>query len=109
MPHLRLRALKPEQVQQLSLQLCQDLAKAVGSPEDHFTFELVSTQYFFNGKATVSSPFVEVLWFERPQDVQDQCARLITEKIKSMTKSEEVVVVFSSLAKTAYYENGSHF
>lgn len=109
MPHIRFRALKEDQVRQLSSELSPVLASAIQTSEDNFTFELVGSQFFAQGKATESYPFVEVLWFARTQDIQSECARLITEAVKAITKAEDVVVVFVVLEKTAYYENGKHF
>ncbi|WP_413288153.1 DUF1904 domain-containing protein [Bdellovibrio sp. HCB337] len=109
MPHIRFRALQSQQVRQLSQELSPVLASAIQTSEDNFTFELIQTQFFSQGQETTSYPFVEVLWFARSQDVQDRCALIITEKVKTLTKAEDVVVVFSTLEKTAYYENGKHF
>ncbi|WP_374078224.1 DUF1904 domain-containing protein [Bdellovibrio bacteriovorus] len=109
MPHIRMRALKADHVRQLSADLSKDLAQVMNTSEDNFTFEAVATQFFTQGQLTDSYPFVEVLWFERPQEVQDNCARILTDKVKALTGAEDVVVVFHVLAKTAYYENGRHF
>ena len=109
MPHIRMRALKKEHVQNLSEILVKDLAKTIATAEDNFTFEWIGSEFFFGGKATSSYPFVEVFWFARSQEVQDQVTLLITEKVKAETKTQDVVVVFQNLDKAAYYENGEHF
>lgn len=109
MPHIRFRSLQSHHVSQLSVELTPALASAIQTSEDNFTFELIQTQYFIHGQPTSSYPFVEVLWFARSQEVQDRCALLITEKVKALSKAEDVVVVFTVLEKTAYYENGTHF
>lgn len=109
MPHLRFRALNQEQTQKLSQDLLPELAQIVNTAEDNFTFELVDTQFFYKGKTTESFPFVEVFWFERPQEVQDKVATFITDKVKSFSKADDVVVVFTELKKSSYYENGKHF
>ncbi|MFS4460331.1 DUF1904 domain-containing protein [Bdellovibrio sp. HCB2-146] len=109
MPHIRFRALKEDQVCHLSSELSPLLAAAIQTSEDNFTFEHVATQFFTQGKIVESYPFVEVLWFARAQEIQDQCAKIITDKVKSIANAEDVVVVFSVLDKSAYYENGKHF
>lgn len=109
MPHIRFRAVKNEYIQELSALLCKDLAKEMGTSEDNFTFEGVATQFYSQGKATESYPFVEVLLFERPQALQDRCAVIITEHLKRIGKYEDVIVVFQSLPKYKYYENGKHY
>jgi hypothetical protein len=109
MPHLRFRALKPEHVEKLSVTLATDLAKAASAPEDHFTFEFVPTQFYVKGLSSESDPFIEVLWFPRTPEIQDRCARIITDQIKALGPYENVIVVFHELSKPHYYENGTHF
>ncbi|WII71020.1 DUF1904 domain-containing protein [Bdellovibrio sp. 22V] len=109
MPHLRFRATSAAEVRELSSSLPKELAAAMQTSEDNFTFELVNTQYFASGQETPSYPFVEVLWFERPQEVQDRCAVIITEKVNALGAYEDVVVVFQVLPKASYYENARHF
>lgn len=109
MPHLRMRALTPDHVASLSQTLCQPLAAAMATSEDNFTFEAIPTTFFAEGNKTNSYPFIEVLWFERPQEVQNQAARIITEQVKALTQAADVVVVFIALNRQAYYENGEHF
>lgn len=109
MPHVRIRALDQDQVAKLSSSLISDLAQITGSPADNFTLELVQTQFFQGGVSVTSFPFVEVLWFERPQAMQDACATMITQRLKEVSSAEDVVVVFTKLAKDSYYENGMHF
>nr|BFD68065.1 DUF1904 domain-containing protein [Bdellovibrio sp. HAGR004] len=109
MPHVRFRAIKKEDVQKLSQSLTTELARSMNTPPDNFTFELVQTQFFSGGGETTSYPFIEVLWFARPQEVQNECAGIITRQMKQLGPYEDVVVVFHVLAKEAYYENGRHF
>lgn len=109
MPHIRIRALEKKHVQNLSQSLVKDLAKTIGTAEDNFTFEWISSEFFFDGQATPAYPFMEVLWFARSQDIQDQTARLITSQVKAETQAVDVVVVFQVLDKSSYYENGEHF
>jgi hypothetical protein len=104
-----MRALSEKQVQELSSSLLGDLAEVTNSPEDNFTLELVQTQFFLKGQTTSGDPFIEILWFPRPQGIQDQVASMITERVQKLTKAAYVTVVFTELTKTHYYENGNHF
>lgn len=108
MPHLRMRAITPEHVQTLSQDLLPELAKAIQTDEENFTFELVGTQFFHQGKPVTSFPLIEVLWFERPQEIQNKVAKIITEKVKTLI-NDDIIVVFKKLNKEAYYENGTHY
>lgn len=109
MPHIRLRSMTHEQAQNLSQTAVPELARLVQSPEDHFTVELIATTHFRQGQLATAAPFVEVLWFARAQDLQNQAAELLTEKIRALTQAEDIVVVFHELKRNAYYENGQHF
>jgi len=108
MPHVRFRALQSEQVSNLSKTLVRDLATIIKTSEDNFTFELVQTQFFSQGQAANGYPFVEVLWFERTPEIQQQVATLITESIKKLIDAD-VAVVFQPLLQKNYFENGQHF
>lgn len=109
MPHIRVRAVAKEKVQELSRTLIPDLSKALSSPEDNFTLEAIHSDFYVGGKPNAAYPFVEVLWFERPQELQDKAAVLITNQLKVLTAAADIVVVFRVLDKKSYYENGSHF
>lgn len=109
MPHLRFRALSAQNVQTLSVSLPKVLAPAMETSEDNFTFEVISTEFFTNGKSDKSYPFVEVHWFARSQEIKTSSAKIITEQVKALTAAADVVVVFIPLAKVDYFENGQSF
>ncbi|UYL09522.1 DUF1904 domain-containing protein [Bdellovibrio sp. SKB1291214] len=109
MPHLRFRGLKEDQVASLSQTLVKDLAAAIETGEDNFSFELIGSHYFSKGQPGGAYPFVEVLWFKRSQEIQDKSALIITEQVKKLCPQDDVAVIFVPLEKNAYYENGSHF
>jgi hypothetical protein len=104
-----MRALSEEQVATLSQKLVSSLASLIRTGEDNFTFERIGTQFFCGGKPVSSDPFVEVFWFERPKEIQDQAAALITAEVKALVSGRDVAVVFCRLEPSAYYENGTHF
>lgn len=109
MPHIRLRAIAQNHVQEISQDLIAELSALTGSPEDHFTLECVSSHFFFQGKKSEAFPFVEVLWFARPQEIQDSAADIITRIVRAKTQAADIVVIFTALTKNSYYENGKHF
>lgn len=109
MPHIRMRAVAAEHVATLSSNLAQELSQIIQTPVDNFSFELIETRFFENGQPTKSYPFIEVLWFPRSQEVQDASAKFITTKVRELVPDSDVVVVFTVLNPTAYYENGKHF
>lgn len=109
MPHIRIRALPAEQIAQLGQKLLPELAEATQTPEDHFSLEAISSQYFIKGKAVEGDPFCEVLWFDRGPEMQDRVAALITAHLKAAAPDKDVVVVFVPLTRVDYFENGVHF
>lgn len=109
MPHIRIRSMEDQQVATLSKTLTGPLAAAMQTSEDNFTFEKIATTFFEKGQSSEGTPFIEVLWFPRSQEVQDQAAQIITQQVQKLCTAEYVTVVFQVLAPTAYYENGTHF
>lgn len=109
MPHLRFRAVEPTHVQALSQSLPAPLAQAMDTTSDNFSFELISTQYFQEGKAVSSYPFVEVLWFARDSNAQALSAEIITAQVRAQTGAQDIAVIFIPLEKQDYFENGKSF
>lgn len=109
MPHIRVRGLSKDQVQNLSFILAKELAPIMSTSEDNFTIEKVESDFFVQGRPTTGDPLIEVAWFEREQAVQDLSAQRITSLVRQISKSDSICVVFIALAKSAYYENGEHF
>lgn len=109
-PHLRLRSVSESVVEDMSRELPAPLAKLLETDVDNFTFEKVATQFFKGGwRADAADPMCEVLWFDRGQGVQDECARVLTDYLRAKTQAEFIAVVFTALPKQNYYENGKHF
>lgn len=109
MPHIRIRSMTDAQVQALSQTLPAELSRVLNTPEDNFTVELVATTFFKDGKLTQADPMVEVLWFDRGQEVKTACAQKITELVRKVSTADYIAVVFTEIPTTSYYENGKHF
>jgi hypothetical protein len=110
MPHFRLRAVEPQTVQLLSKTLIDDLEGLMKSPREDFTFEYIYSTFFHEGEVNKGYPFVEVLWFDRGQDVQDRVAKILTERVKEIIGQEiNVAVIFTALKPNEYYDNAEHY
>lgn len=109
MPHIRIRGLQNEEVRGLSRTLLARCAEVVGCPEDWFTLEAAPTSFFFGGQEVKGGPIVECWWFHRPQVLCDRVAALITDVLRPLAEDRNVVVIFVTMEKTAYYEDGKHF
>lgn len=109
MPHIRIRALNETAVQKLSSELPEALSNLLQTPIDNFTVEKVETRFFKNGVRSEGDPMIEVLWFDRGQEVKDNCAQKITELVRSHVNAEYIAVVFTAIPKESYFENSEHF
>lgn len=111
MPHLRFRAVEFDVVKVLSAALVDDLQPLMACPREDFTLEHIPASFIFDGEVSDAYPFVEVLWFDRGQVIQDQVANIITLAIRSALQDndQDVAVIFSSLTPSAYYDNGEHY
>lgn len=107
MPMLRIRGIEEIQIKTMSTVLVDELATLVGCPRDYFTLELVQSTYFFDGEIVPQQPLVEVLWFDRGQDIQDQVAKCIVKYLQVDAAGLEVY--FIPLQQKNYYENGEHY
>ena len=110
MPHLRFRGIERDPVARLSGSLIQKLSALTGAPAAHFTIERVPTEFIIAGETVAGYPFVELMWFDRGQEVQDAAARLITQAVKAeLGADQDVAVVVLPLTRSAYYDNGQHY
>lgn len=110
MPHFRFRAVEPSVVQTLSKTLIDDLDSIMQSPRADFTFESVHTTFFHEGCASDAYPLVELLWFDRGQEIQDKVAMIVTNRLKELVgASINVAVIFTALKPSQYYDNAVHY
>ena len=109
MPHIRIRAVSESAVKKLSSSLPSELAAVMQTSVDNFSMELIQTRFFRDEKAIEGDPMIEVLWFERGQEIRDKSAKKITELVRQVHPAEYISVVFTALAENSYYENGEHF
>jgi hypothetical protein len=108
MPHLFIRGVSVDQVKTMSTTLVQDLADLCACGTDNFTLEVVHSTYVFDGNEVPGYPLIEVKWFQRGQEIQDQFANIVTKHIQTFG-IPEVEVAFSTFLETAYYLNGKSF
>lgn len=98
-----------EQVQKLSTQLPKALAPIMETEEDNFSVEHIPAKFYKNGSLDSADPFLEVLWFERSQKIQDESAEKITALVRGFATFEYITIVFTALKPSAYYENAKYF
>ncbi|RJX74345.1 DUF1904 domain-containing protein [Vibrio sinensis] len=110
MPHLRFRAVEPSMVQTLSKTLIDELEPHMACPREDFTFEYLYTTFYHEGEVSRAYPFVEILWFDRGQEVKNAVVQIITRQVRDVIGEDiDVAVIFSALNKQDYYDNGEHY
>ncbi|HEA3129446.1 TPA: DUF1904 family protein [Aeromonas hydrophila] len=110
MPHLRFRAVTVDTLKQISAPLLADLCALTGGKPEFVTLESVDSHWVREGEVEAGFPFVELVWFERPQELQDVAAALITRHLKAVLGEQTYVVVqVLPIVKSCYYSNGQHY
>lgn len=108
MPQLIVRGMQREDVLSISRKLVDELQSTINCPREYFTIEVIGSEFIFDGAESAAYPFIQLNWFDRGQEVQDQVAETITRAVQSKGY-ENVDVFFVVLDEKKYYENGKHF
>lgn len=108
MPQLIFKGITVDQVKKITTPLVQELAVLCNSEIDNFTFEIIHSTFVFEQEEVAGFPFVEVKWFERGQEIQDEFAKIITKHIH-LLGIDEVEIAFTVFLESAYYLNGKNF
>lgn len=108
MPHLIFRGVSVEQVKSISKPLVQELAELCNCGTDNFTLEVFTNTFVFDGEVIPGYPLIEVKWFERGQNIQDQFAKVVTKHVQ-LLDFQDIEVAFSTFLESAYYCDGKSF
>ncbi|MBY0754452.1 DUF1904 domain-containing protein [Clostridium sardiniense] len=107
MPMLKIKGISKEEVKKESTKLVDSLVEIIECPRDYFTIEIIGNTFIMDGMEVKPSPMIDILWFDRGQDVQDKVAKVVTDCFKKDRDCLEVV--FYKLDESRYYENGEHY
>lgn len=107
MPHIIIKGMNITDVKKISKQMVDELAVIVDCPREYFALEVQETHFVIDGDDVKKDPFVQVNWFDRGQEVQDQTAEAITKHICNAGYGN-VELFFTILERNNYYENGKH-
>lgn len=103
MPQITVKGLTDAQMKEISTPLVQQLAQAIGCPEDWLILELVPTTFYSEGKQAAGFPIVEVSWFDRPDEVRQQVAQILRRQIAPLGYPL-MQVIFTTLHQEAFFE-----
>lgn len=110
MPFLRFHFVEAVQLAEVSREMTDRLVKTIGCPRDHIVLEVIHSDYIVDGeiKGGNNWPFVEVDYFERPREIQDAVALIVSESLKE-AGYPDCDVYFRYLSAENYYENGKSY
>lgn len=108
MPQLKFKSIEGKKLINISKSMIDEMENIIKCPRDYFSLEVIESKFIFDGEYVNGNPTVEVAWFDRGQEVQDEVAKVITRNINSIGY-ENVDVIFTALCENKYYENGEHF
>ncbi|MCO1602158.1 DUF1904 domain-containing protein [Desulfosporosinus nitroreducens] len=108
MPQIKIRGIEIDMIRKLSTRLIDELTIVTQSPKNDFTLEMIHSTFVLDGEVATSYPFVEIAWFDRGQEIQDQVAQTIS-KLINEAGCPSVDIMFTILEKPRYYENGEHY
>ncbi|WP_028772210.1 DUF1904 domain-containing protein [Shewanella waksmanii] len=110
MPHIRMRGLPEHIVAQLSQTLLKDLASVTQIKPDAFTLDWVPSISYRGGNIDISVVQVEVLWFPKAPEIQDEVERTIRKQLLTVySQATHIAILFTALEPRGYYRNGTHF
>lgn len=95
-------------VKGISRLLVDELTAIIGCPRDYFTIEVSVNPFIMDGQETAITPLIQVNWFDRGQNVQDEAAAAIYRHVKRAGYSH-VETFFIVLEEARYYENEKHY
>lgn len=108
MPQFTFKGLEEIQVKKLSKILAPTLSKLLNTPEDWFSFEYSSPIFYVSGEKVQVDASVEIRWFDRGQEIQDETALILNNALVNLGYKEPTVI-FHALKKENFYENGQHY
>jgi hypothetical protein len=109
-PHIRARGIDVSALTSVADDIVESIAEVTNTPADHFTVEHIPSEFIVKGGASPAYPFIEILWFDRGQEVKTSVAIIVDDILRPIVGTDkDITVVFSDLRGQDYYENKTHF
>lgn len=105
MPFIKFHFVDRQKLASVSKTLTDGIQEVVKCPRENIVLEVIHSDYINNGSVDQGWPFVEVTWFQRPPEVQDEVAQIIYDCLEN-AGYESADVHFGYLVPENYYENG---
>lgn len=108
MPFLRFHSTETSRLAEVSREMTDRIQRAVDCPRETIVLEVVYADVVQDGNIISGEwPFVEVSWFKRGLEIQDEVAAIICDCLKK-AGYENSDVHFTYLTARNYYENGKN-
>lgn len=108
MPQIIVKGVKKEELAPMSKFCAPKLADICSCPADWFVFDHINSEFYDMDGATPHWPVIQVWWFSRPQEMQDDVAACLNNYVKSIGYSGSQIS-FHIFEYSAYYEDGEHY
>ena len=108
MPQLKVRGIELIRLSEISKPLIDELEELLKCPRNYFTIECINSTFIRDQEMAMDYPIVEIAWFDRGQEIQDNVAKIVTNYIHKVGY-KSVDIIFITLEEKKYYENGEHF
>ena len=106
MPIIKIHAINPLHIIEISKELQSSLAKTFETSADNITIEIITSSYISNGEIEQNpTPMVEILAFEREKHIEQSAAKIISGLLTRIGYSE-CDTYYIHLTKSNYYVNG---
>ncbi|MCI6347321.1 MAG: DUF1904 domain-containing protein [Negativibacillus massiliensis] len=103
MPQIIVKGVSASRMEKLASPMIETVSRLVECPEDWVTVELCESKFFTKEGLTEQYPIIQIWWYERPQAVQDQVAKELSELFLKEGFSL-VQISFHLFDKKDYYE-----
>lgn len=103
MPQIIIKGISASRMEKLAAPAIEIVSRLVKCPEDWVTLELCESKFFVKEGLTEQYPILQIWWYERPQEVQDQVAK----ELSALFLKEGFFLVqisFHLFDKKDYYE-----
>ncbi len=106
MPHLVIKNVKKDEFTTQVKDLSKKLTEIIGCPEDWITISYAgeTLTYIAGEDMTDENVFVEVKWFDRPQEMKIVVQKIINDAFAK--EGRDIMIIFETLTKENYFENG---
>lgn len=107
MPHFVFTGVKKNDLLVISKDITTDLSSIINLPRRSIVINLNETTNICEGEISDPPTTVDIYWFDRPQEIQDECAKSINTYLANLGYSD-IEIMFHTIQPAKCYFNGQH-